>query len=141
VLAILHRIRGHLQSAVSYAGEETLAAARAEVLPDPRRRLSPTSAESAPYRPANVPSSSMAGVRPAGPPALPDPGRGADRIFDRRLAQSAPQPHACGVSSITDAAEWPGRGTVRAQRPGVEGAPLSWELLTGPRVARREVAG
>ena len=43
VLAILHRIRGHLQSAVSYAGEETLAAARAEVLPDPLRYLIPLS--------------------------------------------------------------------------------------------------
>jgi IMP dehydrogenase len=62
VLAILHRIRGHLQSAVSYAGEETLATARAKVLPDPLRYLiplsprrgpSPTSAESGPSRPAN----------------------------------------------------------------------------------------
>jgi IMP dehydrogenase len=43
VLAILHRIRGHLQSAVSYAGEETLAAARGEVLPDPLRYLIPLS--------------------------------------------------------------------------------------------------
>jgi IMP dehydrogenase len=43
VLAILHRIRGHLQSAVSYAGEETLAAARAKVLPDPLRYLIPLS--------------------------------------------------------------------------------------------------
>jgi IMP dehydrogenase len=43
VLAILHRIRGHLQSAVSYAGEETLVAARAKVLPDPLRYLIPLS--------------------------------------------------------------------------------------------------
>jgi IMP dehydrogenase len=43
VLAILHRIRGHLHSAVSYAGEETLAAARAKVLPDPLRYLIPLS--------------------------------------------------------------------------------------------------
>ena len=43
VLAILHRIRGHLQSAMSYAGEETLAAARAKVLPDPLRYLIPLS--------------------------------------------------------------------------------------------------
>jgi IMP dehydrogenase len=43
VLAILHRIRGHLQSAVSYAGEETLTAARAKVLPDPLRYLIPLS--------------------------------------------------------------------------------------------------
>ncbi|MGH7414631.1 MAG: IMP dehydrogenase [Candidatus Rokuibacteriota bacterium] len=43
VLAILHRIRGHLQSAVSYAGEETLAAARAKVLPEPLRYLIPLS--------------------------------------------------------------------------------------------------
>lgn len=43
VLAILHRIRGHLQSAVSYAGEETLAAARTKVLPDPLRYLIPLS--------------------------------------------------------------------------------------------------
>lgn len=43
VLAILHRIRDHLQSAVSYAGEETLAAAQAMVLPDPLRYLIPLS--------------------------------------------------------------------------------------------------
>ena len=43
VLAILHRICGHLQSAVSYAGEETLTAARAKVLPDPLRYLIPLS--------------------------------------------------------------------------------------------------
>ncbi len=44
VLDILHRIRGHLRSAVSYAGEETLVAARAKVLPDPLRYLIPLSA-------------------------------------------------------------------------------------------------
>jgi IMP dehydrogenase len=43
VLNILQRIRGHLRSAVSYAGEETLAAARAKVLPDPLRYLIPLS--------------------------------------------------------------------------------------------------
>ena len=43
VLDILHRIRGHLRSAVSYAGEETLAAVRAKVLPDPLRYLIPLS--------------------------------------------------------------------------------------------------
>ncbi len=41
VLDILHRIRGHLRAAVSYAGEETLAAARAKVLPDPLQYLIP----------------------------------------------------------------------------------------------------
>jgi IMP dehydrogenase len=44
VVTVLHRIRGHLRSAVSYAGEDTLAAARAKVLPDPRRYLVPLSA-------------------------------------------------------------------------------------------------
>lgn len=43
VLDILHRIRGHLRSAVSYAGEETLAAVRAKILPDPLRYLIPLS--------------------------------------------------------------------------------------------------
>ncbi len=43
VADILHRIRGHLRSAVSYAGEATLAAARAKVLPDPARYLVPLS--------------------------------------------------------------------------------------------------
>jgi IMP dehydrogenase/GMP reductase len=41
VLDILRRIRGHLQSAVSYAGEDTLAAVRAKVLPEPERYLIP----------------------------------------------------------------------------------------------------
>jgi IMP dehydrogenase len=44
VLAILARIRGHLRSAVSYAGEDGLAAARAKVVPDPLRYLIPLSA-------------------------------------------------------------------------------------------------
>jgi IMP dehydrogenase len=43
VVDTLHRIRGHLRSAVSYAGEATLAAARARVLPDPLRYLIPLS--------------------------------------------------------------------------------------------------
>lgn len=43
VVGILHRIRGHLRSAVSYAGEETLAAARAKILSDPLRYLIPLS--------------------------------------------------------------------------------------------------
>jgi IMP dehydrogenase len=43
VVDILHRIRGHLSSAVSYAGEAALAAARAKVLPDPLRYLVPLS--------------------------------------------------------------------------------------------------
>ena len=43
VIDILHRIQGHLRSAVSYAGESSLAAARARVLPDPRRYLIPLS--------------------------------------------------------------------------------------------------
>lgn len=41
---ILHRIRGHLQSAVSYAGENSLEAARRKVLPDPLKYLTPLSA-------------------------------------------------------------------------------------------------
>ena len=43
VVDILSRIRGHLRSAVSYAGEATLAAARTKVLPDPLRYLVPLS--------------------------------------------------------------------------------------------------
>lgn len=43
VVEILHRIRGHLRSAVSYAGEATLGAARAKILPDPLRYLVPLS--------------------------------------------------------------------------------------------------
>jgi IMP dehydrogenase len=44
VLDILHRIRGHLRSAVSYAGELTLAGARAKVVGEPLRYLVPLSA-------------------------------------------------------------------------------------------------
>jgi IMP dehydrogenase len=43
VVDVLRRIRGHLQSAVSYAGETSLAAARAKILPDPFRYLIPLS--------------------------------------------------------------------------------------------------
>ena len=43
VLDVLHRIRGHLRSSVSYTGEETLSAARAKVLPDPLQYLIPLS--------------------------------------------------------------------------------------------------
>jgi IMP dehydrogenase len=44
VTDILHRIRGHLCSSVSYAGEPSLAAARAKVLPDPLEYLIPLGA-------------------------------------------------------------------------------------------------
>jgi IMP dehydrogenase len=40
---VLHRIRGHLRSAVSYAGGATLQEVRAAVLPDPMRFLIPLS--------------------------------------------------------------------------------------------------
>jgi IMP dehydrogenase len=43
VVDILHRIRGHLRSAVSYAGEGSLEAARRKVLPDPLEYLVPLS--------------------------------------------------------------------------------------------------
>ena len=43
VVDILNRFRGHLQSAVSYAGETSLEAARAKILPDPMRYLIPLS--------------------------------------------------------------------------------------------------
>ena len=43
---VLHRIRGHLRSAVSYAGEESLAAVRAKVLADPAAFLIPLSGAS-----------------------------------------------------------------------------------------------
>ncbi len=46
VVAILHRLRGHLQSAVSYGGGTTLAEVRAQVLSDPLRFLTPLSAAS-----------------------------------------------------------------------------------------------
>ena len=39
-----------------------------------------------------------------------------------KAGTTASQPYACGVSSTTDAAEWPGRGTARAQdRPDQSG--------------------
>lgn len=44
VVAILRRIRGHLRSAVSYAGAGSLAEVRARVLPEPLRYLIPLSA-------------------------------------------------------------------------------------------------
>jgi IMP dehydrogenase len=43
---VLQRIRGHLRSAVSYGGEESLAAVRAKVLADPESFLIPLSAAS-----------------------------------------------------------------------------------------------
>lgn len=46
VVDVLTRIRGHLQSAVSYAGETSLAAARKKILPDPFRFLIPLSGAS-----------------------------------------------------------------------------------------------
>jgi len=39
VIDILNRIRGHLRSAVSYAGENSLTAARAAIVPDPLKYL------------------------------------------------------------------------------------------------------
>jgi len=44
VVDTLHRIRGHLRSSVSYAGEQSLAGARTKVLPDPLEYLIPLSA-------------------------------------------------------------------------------------------------
>ena len=46
VVDILHRIRGHLRSAVSYAGETTLSDTREKILPDPLRFLVPLSESS-----------------------------------------------------------------------------------------------
>lgn len=46
VVGILHRIRGHLQSSVSYAGEISLQAAREKILSDPERYLIPLSESS-----------------------------------------------------------------------------------------------
>jgi IMP dehydrogenase len=43
VADILHRIRGHLRSSVSYAGETSLAATRLKILTDPGRYLIPLS--------------------------------------------------------------------------------------------------
>lgn len=46
VVGVLRRIRGHLQSAVSYAGESNLAAAHRKIAADPDRYLIPLSAAS-----------------------------------------------------------------------------------------------
>jgi IMP dehydrogenase/GMP reductase len=46
VVDILRRIRGHLRSAVSYGGAESLAQLRDKVLPDPLRYLVPLSSAS-----------------------------------------------------------------------------------------------
>lgn len=46
VVDILHRIRGHLRSAVSYAGASSLQEARERILPDPLRYLVPLSESS-----------------------------------------------------------------------------------------------
>ena len=46
VVGILHRIRGHIRSSVSYAGEISLAAARQKILTDPKRYLIPLSESS-----------------------------------------------------------------------------------------------
>lgn len=43
VVDVLHRIRGHLRSAVSYAGEQSLDAARRKILAEPERFLIPLS--------------------------------------------------------------------------------------------------
>jgi IMP dehydrogenase/GMP reductase len=43
VVGILARLRGHLQSAVSYAGESSLAAAQAKIARDPGSFLVPLS--------------------------------------------------------------------------------------------------
>jgi IMP dehydrogenase/GMP reductase len=39
VVDILHRVRGHLRSAISYAGAQTLAEVREKVVPQPLRYL------------------------------------------------------------------------------------------------------
>ena len=46
VVEVLHRVRGHMQSAVSYAGETSLEAAREKILKDPMKYLIPLSAAS-----------------------------------------------------------------------------------------------
>jgi IMP dehydrogenase/GMP reductase len=46
VVPILQRIRGHLRSSVSYAGEQSLAAARGRIAHDPLSYLIPLSAAS-----------------------------------------------------------------------------------------------
>jgi len=43
VVGLLARIRGHLQSAVSYAGEASLCSAHAKIARDPGRFLVPLS--------------------------------------------------------------------------------------------------
>lgn len=43
VVDVFHRVRGHLQSAVSYAGESSLEAARKKILADPMKFLIPLS--------------------------------------------------------------------------------------------------
>jgi IMP dehydrogenase/GMP reductase len=43
VVGILHRVRGHLRSAVSYAGERDLASAHAKIAADPAAFLIPLS--------------------------------------------------------------------------------------------------
>jgi hypothetical protein len=43
VIDVLRRVRGHLQSAVSYAGENSLEATRKKLLPDPLKYLIPLS--------------------------------------------------------------------------------------------------
>ncbi|HET7293555.1 MAG TPA: IMP dehydrogenase [Vicinamibacteria bacterium] len=43
VVELLHRIRGHVRSAVSYAGSDSLATVRERVLPEPLRYLIPLS--------------------------------------------------------------------------------------------------
>ena len=44
VVALLHRVRGHLRSAVSYAGGHSLAEVREQIVRDPLRYLVPLSA-------------------------------------------------------------------------------------------------
>lgn len=46
VVGILHRIRGHLRSSVSYTGETSLAAAQARIRPEPLRYLVPLTGSS-----------------------------------------------------------------------------------------------
>jgi IMP dehydrogenase len=46
VIELLHRIRGHVRSAVSYAGSDSLATVRSRVLPEPLRFLIPLSESS-----------------------------------------------------------------------------------------------
>jgi hypothetical protein len=46
VIDVLHRIRGHLASAVSYAAGDTLSEVRARIAQDPMKYLIPLSASS-----------------------------------------------------------------------------------------------